>query len=351
MYEGALQRSGFWTATGPFCHVVLSTRVRLARNMRSVPFPNRLTTDDMPPIRAAIDRFAAESPLGEGLSVIELARVSDYEKRYLRERNVITPEMEGAEHAMAAVGRDGDFIILVNEEDHFRIQVIRPGLQFMDAYRIADEIDGELNRFVPYAFSDELGYLTSCTSNLGTGLRVSALIHLPAVTIKNRARDLVPEEKRNLIEIRGAAGRVNKPLGGMYQVASRASLGLSEVDIIEIADEALARIIDLEDTLRDELVSESRVDIEDSVCRSFGVISCARRLSYVEAMEHLSGVRLGVILAVIKNIDIRAVNDMMVSSQWAHLQRHYGMVFKNAAESDEYRADFLRNNLSGAGVA
>ncbi|MBN2079626.1 MAG: hypothetical protein JW838_11720 [Spirochaetes bacterium] len=297
-----------------------------------------------------MEQFAAVSPLGDGLSLIELRRIHDNEKRYLRERNVITPEMEGSEYAMVAVGRHEDFVILINEEDHFRIQVIRPGLQFTEAYRIADKIDSELNRFVPYAFSDELGYLTSCTSNLGTGLRVSALLHLPVVTMKNRVQDLVPEEKKNFVDVRGTAGRSNRPLGGIYQLASRVSLGLSEIDIIEIADEVLGRIIDLEDTLRDEHFSETRIEIEDSVCRSFGILSCARRLSYVEAMEHLSGVRLGVILAVVKNTDIQAVNDMMVTSQWAHLQRHYGIIFKNAVECDEYRAEYLRNNLKNSGV-
>jgi protein arginine kinase len=318
--------------------------------MPSLPFPNRLESQDMLPIRSVMERFAAESSLGEGLSLIELRRVHDNEKRYLRERNVITPEMEGSEYAMVAVGRHGDFIILINEEDHFRIQVIRPGLQFTEAYRMADAIDSELNRFVPYAFSDEIGYLTSCTSNLGTGLRVSALLHLPVVTMKNRVQDMVPEEKRHYVEIRGTAGRPNRPMGCIYQLASRVALGISEVDIIEIADEVLARIIDIEDSLRDELYSENRLELEDSVCRSFGILSCARRLSYVEAMEHLSGVRLGVILAIIKNTEIQAVNDMMVSSQWAHLQQHYGIVFKNAAECDEYRADYLRNNLKNSGV-
>ncbi len=350
LFEGALQRSAFWTATGPFCHVVLSSRARLARNMRSLPFPNRLESDDMLPIRAAMEHFATESSFGEGVNLMELRRMHDNEKRYLRERNVITPEMEGSEYAMVAVDRHGDFIILINEEDHFRIQVIRPGLQFTEAYRMADAIDSELNRFVPYAFSDEIGYLTSCTSNLGTGLRVSALLHLPVLTMKNRVQDIVPEEKKQYVEIRGTAGRSNRPLGGIHQFASRVSLGLSEVDIIEIADEVMARIIDIEDSLRDELFSENRLQVEDSVSRSFGVLSCARRMSYVEAMEHLSGVRLGVILAVIKNTDIQAVNDMMVRSQWAHLQRHYGIIFKNSVECDEYRAEYLRNQLNNSGV-
>ncbi len=350
MYEEVLQQSAFWTATGPFTHVVLSTRVRLARNMQSVPFPNRLLSDEFYPIREAIERFAAESEFRDGLSIIELSRIHENEKRFLRERNVITHEMEGSENSLVAVGHHDDFIILINEEDHFRIQVIRPGLQLSEAYKAADRIDTELNRFVNYAFSDELGYLTSCTSNIGTGLRVSALLHLPVLTMKDRIRELIPAEKKNLIEIKGTVGKSNRPIGDIYQLSNRVSLGLSEVDIIEIVDELLARVIDREDTLRDELFSASRLEVEDLVGRSFGILSCARRLSYVESMDHLSRIRLGIILAVIKNLEIKAVNDLMVNAQWAHLQRHYGLLFTSTAECDEYRAEYIRNNLRNTGV-
>ncbi len=345
MFEEVVKQSGFWTSTGPFSHIVLSSRLRLARNMQSVPFPGRMTGDDSYPIRCAIERFAADSRFRGNVSIIDLKEIDVNEKRFLRERNIITYEMEVAEYSLVAMNHGDDFNILVNEEDHFRIQVIRPGLQLMDAYKTADLVDSELNRFVPYAFSEELGFLTACTSNLGTGLRVSVMLHLPVITMKNSLAELIPEDKKNKIEIKGTIGKSSKTLGGLYQISNRVSLGPSEVDIIESVDEVVGRILEKEDNRRDEYFSESRIELEDIVWRSYGMLRYSRRVSYIEAMDHLSNIRLGIVLAIIKNLDVKAVNDLMVNIQWAHLQRHYGLLFKSTGECDEYRADYIRKNL------
>ncbi|OHD70187.1 MAG: hypothetical protein A2W19_05210 [Spirochaetes bacterium RBG_16_49_21] len=345
MFEEVLQRSGFWTSCGPFSHIVLSSRLRLARNMQSVPFPSRMTADDLHPIREAVERFSRESVYGKSVDVIDLKKIDCNEKRYLRERNVITYEMEVSDNTLVSVCSVDDFSILVNEEDHFRIQVMRPGLQLTEAYRIADKADTELNRFVPYAFSEELGYLTTCPSNLGTGLKVSALLHLPVITLKNMQSELIPEDKRKMVEIKGTVGHMSKTLGSLYQLSNRISFGLSEIDIIETVDEALGRVLEIEDAARDEYMSESRLELEDKIWRSFGILQHSRRISYIESMGHLSNLRLGIILAVIKNFDIKAVNDLMVNIQWAHLQRNSGLLFKSTSESDECRADYIRRIL------
>ncbi|MBN2157749.1 MAG: ATP--guanido phosphotransferase [Spirochaetes bacterium] len=342
MFEEVLQQSGFWASTGPFSHIVLSSRVRLARNMAAVPFPGRLPSDELSPVRDAIEAFASDSDFRGRVTIIDLKHVDSSEKRFLRERNIITYEMEGSENSLVALDGTDDFAILVNEEDHFRIQVIRPGLQMSEAYRIADRVDTELNRFVAFAFSEELGYLTACVSNLGTGMRVSALLHLPVTTMKNRVHELIPDDKKTMIDIKGTIGQSSKTLGGIYQLSSRVSLGLSEIDIIETLDEVLGRILDLEDNVRDEYLSDSRLELEDRIWRSLGMLQYSRRISYIEAMDHLSNVRLGIILAIIKNFDVKVVNDLMVRVQWAHLQRHYGLLFKSTNECDEYRADYIR---------
>lgn len=310
--------------------------------MQALPFPNRLISEDTYPIRDAIGRFAHESAYRNNVNIIELKSIDSNEKRFLRERNIITYEMEVSDNSLVAINNADDFTILVNEEDHFRIQVIRPGLQLMEAYKIADRVDTELNRFAAFAFSDDLGYLTACTSNLGTGLRVSVLLHLPVCTIKNCVHELIPEDKKNAIELKGTIGPSSKTLGSLYQVSNRISLGPSEVDIIETVDDVVSRILEIEDTSRDEYFSESRLELEDKICRSYGLLQYSRRISYIESMDHLSGVRLGIILAIIKNIDVKAVNELMVNVQWAHLQRHYGLLFKSTNECDEYRADYIR---------
>jgi protein arginine kinase len=345
VFEEVLQQSGFWTSTGPLSHIVLSSRVRLARNMKSVPFPNRMAGDESFPVRDAIERFARESAFRGNVTIIDLQNVESSEKRFLRERNLITYEIEVSDNSLVAVNTTDDFAVLVNEEDHFRIQVIRPGLQLVEAYRMADRVDTELNRFVPYAFSDELGFLTACTSNLGTGLRVSVMLHLPVITMKNRMSELIPGDKKSAVELKGTIGPSSKTLGGLYQLSNRVSLGISEVDIIETLDEVLGRIVETEDSLRDELFSQSRLEIEDRIWRSMGLLLHARRLTYIESMDHISNLRLGIIMAVLKNMDVKVVNDLMVNIQWAHLQRHYNLLFKSTNECDEYRADYIRKTL------
>ena len=342
MFEEVLQQSGFWTSTGPFSHIVLSSRLRLARNMQSVPFPGRMAADESFPVRGAIERFTRESAFRGRVSIIDMKDIDANEKRFLRERNIITYEMEMADNSMVALDHVDDFSILVNEEDHFRIQVIRPGLQLMETYKTADRVDTELNRFVPYAFSDDLGYLTACTSNLGTALRVSVLLHLPVITVKNGVQELIPEDKKGAVEIKGTIGKSSKTLGALYQLSNRISLGPSEVDIIESVDEVVGRILENEDNRRDEFFSESRTELEDMVWRSYGTLRYSRRVSYIEAMDHCSNVRLGIVLAIIKNIDVKSINDIMVNIQWAHLQRHYSLLFKSTGECDEYRADYIR---------
>ena len=345
MFEEVLQQSAFWTSIGPFSHIVLSSRVRLARNMVSVPFPGRVSGDELYPVTAVIEQFARESEYRDRIGIIDLKGIDGNERRFLRERNIITYEMEVSENSMVAADTRDDFSILVNEEDHFRIQVIRPGLQLMDAYKTADRVDSELNRFVHYAFSDDLGYLTACTSNLGTGLRVSVLLHLPVTAMKNGVNDLIPADKKNTVELKGTIGQSSKTLGSLYLLSNRTSLGPSEVDIIETVDEVLGRVLEVEDTGRDEYISGSRLELEDKIWRSYGALRFARRLSYIESMDHLSNVRLGIILAIIRNIEIKSVNDLMVSIQWAHLQRHYDQLFKSTGECDEYRAEYIRKIL------
>ncbi len=342
LFEEVLQQSGFWTSIGPFSHIVLSSRVRLARNMASVPFPGRFPGDELSPVVDVMERFARDSEYRGRIGLLDLRGIDANERRFLRERNIITYEMEVSENSMVAADASDDFSILVNEEDHFRIQVIRPGLQLLDAYRTADRVDTELNRFVHYAFSEEFGYLTACTSNLGTGLRASLLLHLPVTAMKNGVNALVPAEKRNRVELKGTIGQSSKTLGSLYLLSNRTSLGPSEVDILETLDEILSRVMEIEDTGRDEYMSGSRLELEDRVWRSFGALRYARRLSYIESMDHLSNVRLGIILAVVRNIELKTVNDLMVNIQWAHLQRNFDQLFKSTGECDEYRAEYIR---------
>lgn len=340
--EDIAKLSGFWTTKGPLCDTVLSSRIRLARNMHSVSFPHLLKENDLAKIENALLEFSENSEFSDN-TVIRLKDLNSRDKRYLRERNIITYEMEISETSHILVNMKNDFSIMVNEEDHFRIQVIRPGLQLMDSYRIADRVDDELNRFIEYAYSKEYGYISACPSNLGTGLKASVILHLPLISMKKEISGLVDAVKQSGIEIKGTLGEGNKTLGSLYQVSNRVSMGASEIDIIELTDGIINRIILMEDNLREEILSTSKAELEDRIWRIFGQLKYARRISYREALEFLSDIRLGIILGFMGNTKLTDVNDLMVNIQWFHLQRNAGHAFNNSVECDEYRADFIKN--------
>ncbi len=345
MLENVLKKPGFWSGSGPYNDVVLSSRIRLARNIKSLPFSNRMSDGEVLIIKNIIDKFSSSSIYAGKIIPVNLKDIDSNEKRILRERNLITYEMEIAPSSFVLIDSEDDFTILVNDEDHLRIQVIKPGLQLLDSYRLANDVDDELNRFVPYAFSDEYGYLSACPSNLGTGLRASVMVHLPVLTIKQKMHEIVPRARKTGVEIRGTIGENNRTLGSIYQISNRTSLGMSVIDIIEKLDHEITAILDQEDRERDEFFSASRPELEDKIWRSFGILKFSRKMSYVESMEHLSNLRLGVIFAVIKKLDIHNINSLMVNIQWSHLQRHYEKIFRSTMEGDQARAEYLRANL------
>ncbi len=345
MFEHVLSRPGFWAIDGPCNDVVLSSRIRLARNLKSLPFPNKLEEGELFLLTSLIDKFVSESSFSEHILFIDLNKIDSNEKRILRERNIITYEMEISNNSHVLIDSEEDFTILINDEDHFRIQVIKSGFQILDAYRLAEKVDNELNKYMTYAFSDEYGYLSACPSNLGTGMRASVLLHLPVLSMKKKINDIVSRARKNGIEVKGTIGDSYKTLGNIYQISNKVTLGLSEVDLIENLDLMVNGIIEMEDHERDEYFTSSKPELEDKIWRSYGVMKHARKISYVEAMDHLSNIRLGVIFAVIKNIDIHIINNLMVNIQWSHLQRNFGKVFKSTVEGDQSRAEYIRMNL------
>ena len=345
MFEDLLGRSGFWSRPGPQCDVVLSTRIRLARNLASVSFPHQQDDNEKNLVRSIARRFARESSFNEALTLVEMGDLDPADRRFLRERNLITSQMESSGSSMALIGEDEDFVILVNEEDHFRIQVIKPGFQLMDAFTEADRLDDEMNRFVTYAYSDELGYLTTCPSNLGTALRASTMMHLPVLTMTRSIDDVTRMVRDFGADLRGTLGEGNKTIGSIYQVSNHVSLGKSEVDILEQLDEVTTMLIEMESESRDDYISQYGRQLEDRIWRSFGMMKYSRVLSYMDSMEHLANIRLGIILSVIKNLDLHAINDLMVNVQWSHLQKSARRSFADGLECDSYRADYLRSRF------
>ncbi len=344
-------RNSFWKQKGPRNDIVLSTRIRLGRNAGLIPFTDAMDEGDFELIKGIVESFISKTAPGKNTVCFNLNQLDLHEKRLLLEKNIITNEMENLDKCLILINNTDDFTILVNDTDHFRIQVIRPGFQLFDLYKEADVIDDALNSVVKYAFSDKYGYLTPDPVNVGTGLKISCILHLPVLTANKRIGESIHFIRESGFQISGTLGNTGRVTGGLYLVSSKKYLGLTEVDILETADDIINRIIKLEDDARDEFITISKNELEDSAWRSLGVLLYARRLNYVEAVEHLSRIRLGVVMSVIKDYNVVTINDLMIRVQWAHLQEYFGLRFKSIINSDDYRALFLRTELKKTGDA
>ncbi|HOK01160.1 MAG TPA: hypothetical protein PKX79_10460 [Spirochaetota bacterium] len=339
-------RNPFWTQKGPRNDIVLSSRVRLARNT-NLPFAHNLDDFDCEYLFSVAENFASRNQ--ESLKFIKISDLDLHQKRLLREKNIITSEMESGDNSAVIIDKDKDGTILINDTDHFRIQVIKSGFQLHKAFMVAETLDDELNKFVPYTFLDTLGYLSPDPLRCGTGLKVSLILHLPALTILKRISDLVPFVKDGGFQIGGTLAGSGRIVGGLYLLSNKVKFGLSEVEVLDAADDIANRIIKLEDESRDDFFDASRREFEDFVWRALGLLLYSRRINYVEAIENLSRVRLGIIMSVIKEYDLSLVNDLMVKIQWSHLQEYFGIRFKSIVDSDDYRAYMIRSELTKGG--
>ena len=342
--EDKILQNKLWTSLTPCADSALSTRVRLARNIIGVPFPHMQNSHEASLVISLFEKQV--NLIGKKKQfLVKLNELDGSQKRFLRERNIITLEMEMSNRSAVLFEENGNFSVLINEEDHVRIQVIRPGLQLREAFEDANRIDDELGAFLPYAFSYDLGYLTACPSNLGTGMKLSVMLHLPALTLQKAIPGLAIKLKNEGALLKSTVENSMRSPGSIYNLANKISLGLSEIDIMELMDGVVSRLIYSEDEARDELMSHSKNEIEDIVWRSFGLLSSARRMTYSEAMEHLSNVRLGIILAFLKGIPLTKINNLMVDIQWEHLQKISDCSFHGMTQADEARAELLRTNF------
>ncbi len=345
MLENLLNRTGSWSRTGFDSDVVISTRIRLARSFPSLPFPHMLNEKDMHVLEALIKKFADSSSVKHNIIIAEISKLNEIDRRYLQERGLITIEMEHSPHSFALIDLDEKFAILINEEDHFRIHRIHPGFEIHQCLEEVEHIDEELNTFIPYAFSPQFGHLTSRPTNAGSGLKISLMLFLPTLTTINSLADIISFLKLKNIVMRGIIGQTMETIGSMYLLSNAVSIGRSEQEIEEQMEISTRFLIDEERKSREVYYSQHRKKIEDRTWRSWGILSYSRSISYPETIEHLSNLRLGILLSVIKNIDLQKINDLMINIQWSHLQRIMGIRFSSLAEADECRADYLRGHI------
>jgi protein arginine kinase len=347
MFEKLLEDTSFWSGIGQLSDTVLSTRVRLIRNMADVPFSEKQSEGDLEKIIEPVNNFIYSAKIAAGLEKTQLSEIDNLDRRFLRERNLLTKKAENNSDALLIYRLHTKFSMIVNADDHYYLQVIRPGLNIYDAYGELVEADEGLNNFTPYAFSERFGYLTSSLDNTGTGLKVSVLMHLPCLGIMGTIDEVI----RMVTEI----GAVLEPVtvtqkdnfGSFYLISNSETIGKNESDILEVVDDSARMVAGLETESREEFYMNSPLQLEDMAARSYGILKYVRKISYVEALEHLSNIRLGVILSIIKNVSLEMINDLFVKIQPAHLVKLQQEIVTqhDKAMYDKIRADFLRSQL------
>ena len=342
------RRAGEWLrGAGPMHDVVISSRARLARNLGGMPFLTKCAQAQQEEMENRLRQEILQSGIAEKTFYVDLVAASELDRTLLVERHLISRQHANASHPRGVAFSDTETIaIMVNEEDHLRMQALRSGLQVADAVRDVNRADDLLEQRLDYAFHSRYGYLTACPTNVGTGLRVSVMLHLPAVKMTGEIEKVFRAAQDMHLAIRGLYGEGTEATGDFFQVSNQTTLGKSEEQIVsEFSDQMVPEFIKYERQARASLLKQKRPAVEDKVHRSASLLKAARLISSEETLYLLSLVRLGINLEILPDIDIKTVNELFLLAQPAHLQRILGRDM-SGAERAEARASFLRRRLA-----
>lgn len=333
--------------TGPNDKIVLTSRVRLARNLESVSFPGhckkaqRVKARDLL-LPAVFGLDAMKGGIHEGMD-----KLSAMGKQILVERHLISREHAARGEGSAVVLSEDELIsVMINEEDHLRMQVILPGLQVKEAWTKIDAFDTQLENVIPYAFSSKYGYLTACPTNLGTGIRVSAMLHLPGLVLAEDINRCITAANKLGLAVRGLYGEGTEALGNVFQVSNQMTLGESEAEIVERLNKVVLQIVENEENARLKVLETNPKMLLNHIGRAYGILSYAHSISSKETKNLLSLLRLGVDLGLFPHEHRASVDELFIVTEPAHIQRRYEGK-KSAEERDVLRADLLRERLGG----
>jgi protein arginine kinase len=330
---------------GPHDRIVMSSRVRLARNLKDASFPGWAKKPERVKIWETIQPAVASlSEMADSFSE-SLDNLAALDKQILVERHLISRE-----HAAKNVGsglilnRAETFSVMVNEEDHLRMQALRPGFQIREAWRAIDQFDSALEKKLDFAFDAELGYLTACPTNLGTGIRVSAMLHLPGLVLGEQINPIIQSVNKLGLAVRGLYGEGTEALGNVFQVSNQMTLGESETVIVERLEKVMAQIIEHEENARQTLLEKKPKVMFNHIGRAYGILANAHSISSKETMNLLSLMRLGVDMELFPGAQRALVDELFLTTQPAHLQKQVSDKL-SAEERDLIRADMVRERL------
>lgn len=347
--------SGEWLrGSGPEADIVISSRIRLARNLADFPFISRAARTDRTQIEKVLHEAILNSVTPTDLMYIDVEGLEGIDRQFLVERQLISREHAESQGARAvAIHCKEIYSLMINEEDHLRMQVMQSGLSLDGAWEQINRLDTLLEEKVTFAFHDRLGYLTACPTNVGTGMRVSVMLHLPALVLTRQIDKVFRSLQKISLAVRGLYGEGSQAMGDFYQISNQITLGRSELDLIKQVGEIVPVIIDYERQARQFLIKESHENLHDRVSRAYGILRTAQTISSEETMHLLSSVRMGVNLGLIPELEIPLVNELFIHTQPAHLQKLTGASLDTADRNIE-RARYLRQQLNkenGAGGA
>lgn len=336
----------------PVSDIVLTTRIRLARNLVNIAFAPRARLEDLKKSQALVDEvffnyaYFKDKKTGKNkFTRLELDNLSAVDKNLLAEKYIASYAfIEEKGHRSVYFNKDASLSFMVNEEDHIRMQALLGGFQLDKAWNLINKLDDALEEKLDFAYNENLGYLSTCPTNLGTGLRASVMLHLPAVTMVNLISKIAPKILQLGLAVRGIYGEGTEAQGHLYQISNQVSLGLKEEDIIEKIESITLQLVEQEKQTRESVLKDLNLQIKDRVWRSLGILRSARMISVEEAMELLSMVRLGVAVKILPPVPARVLNELLLLIRPAYLQKMLGSVLEPLAV-DKMRAQVLREKL------
>ncbi|MFA5059637.1 MAG: protein arginine kinase [Candidatus Omnitrophota bacterium] len=346
--DNLIHHTGEWLkGTGPHANIVMSSRIRLARNLSKLSFPNKASKKTLTDVVDSVQGAIGEIDLFKASSVFKINELDNVDKQFLIERHLMSHEHAAQGEGKALIiSKEEVLSVMVNEEDHLRIQVLQSGFNLFETWKIIDAIDSALSAKLEFAFLPDWGYLTACPTNTGTGMRGSVMLHLPALVMTKQINKVLAAISKLSFTSRGFYGEGTQASGNFFQISNQVSLGHSEDEIIQNINGLIRQVIEQEEQARQALLVQNRPMLEDKICRSFGILRNAHIISSQETAELLSMVRLGIDVGIIKDVDRVSINELFLMIQPAHLQKIEGKKL-TTPERDVKRAHLIRSKLGG----
>ncbi len=342
-----IANTGEWlSGSGPHDQIVVSSRVRLARNLKGKPFPGWAKKAERVAVLDEIRSAVEGLPEMENSFSERLEDLSPLEKQVLMERHLISRE-HAARGAGSAVVMNPEQTLsfMINEEDHLRMQAIRAGLQLEEVYAMINRTDSELEETLDFAFHDELGYLTACPTNVGTGMRASAMMHLPGLVMSEQVNKIINSVNKIGLAVRGLHGEGTEAMGNLFQVSNQTTLGETEEEIIARLNRVISQILEHEQNARQILLQQRAETLLDQIGRAYGILCHAHSITSKEALNLLSFIKMGVDLSLFPCKSRLQVDELFIETQPAHLQKGLHAAKMGAEERDSLRAALIRAKL------